>query len=181
MRTFSTNVSAVALTAILSTSLVLSGCGGKDKSKSTSSEVKIQEIAPRKVSSAQGEQALTALSLKESGSGALSWAAKTGDAGNYVFTDVVIKGDDKDDHPMNVKKLELKGAHMEGDLVAFDVITMNDMSTKDDDAVVTIKKLELIKPSPTISNEIAKAFGGNKDAFEDVDGEFSIGGFDMVG
>lgn len=181
MRTFSTNVSAIALTAILSTSLVLSGCGDKDKSKSTSSEVKIEKITPRKVSNDQAQKALTALSLSESGSGALSWAAKTGDSGNYVFTDVVIAGEDKDDKPVKVGTLELKGAHMEGDLVAFDVITMNNMSTEDDDAVISIKKVELLKPSPTISNEIAKFFGGDDDAFENVEGEFSIGGFDLVG
>lgn len=181
MRTFSTNISAIALTTILSTSLVLSGCGDKDKGKSTSAEVKIQEIAARKVDNAQAEQALTALSLNESGSGMLSWAAKTGDSGNYVFTDVVIQGDDKDDDPLKIATLELKGAHMEGDLVAFDVITLNNMSKQDDDTLVSIKKLELIKPSPTISNEIAKAFGGDEEAFDDVEGEFSIGGFDMVG
>lgn len=181
MRTFSTNVSAVALTAILSTSLVLSGCGDKNKSKSTSSDVKIEKVETRKVDNAQAEKALTALSLNESGSGSLSWAAKTGDSGNYVFTDVVIEGDDKDDNPMKVETLELKGAHMVGDLVAFDVITLNNMSTTDDDAVVTIKKMELIKPSPAISNEIAKAFGGDNDAFEDMEGEFGIGGFDIVG
>jgi hypothetical protein len=181
MRTFSTNVSAVALTAILSTSLVLSGCGDKNKGKSTSSDVKIEKVEARKVDNAQAEKALTALSLSESGSGSLSWAAKTGDSGNYVFTDVVIQGGDSDDNPMNVETLELKGAHMVGDLVAFDVITLNNMSTKDDDAVVAIKKIELIKPSPSISNEIAKAFGGDDDAFDDMDGEVGIGGFDMVG
>ena len=181
MRTFSTNISAIALTAVMSTSLVLSGCGDKNKSKSTTSVVKIEEIAARKVDNAQANKALTALSLNESGSGALSWAAKTGDSGNYVFTDVVIQGDDKDDKPMKIETLELKGAHMEGDLVAFDVITMNNMSTKDDDAIVTIKKLELIKPSPALSNEIAKFFGGDDEAFEDVEGDLGIGGFDMVG
>ena len=165
----------------MSTSLVLSGCGNKDKSKSTSAVVKIQEIAARKVSDTEATQALTALSLNESGSGALSWAGKSGNSGNYVFNDVVIQGDDSDGNPMKVETLELKGAHMVGDLVAFDVITMNNMSTQDDDALVTIKKLELIKPSPTVSNEIAKAFGGDDEAFEDVEGDFGIGGFDMVG
>ena len=165
----------------MSTSLVLSGCGKKDKTKSAVSEVKIEEIAPRKVNDAQADQALTALSLKDSGSGALSWASKTGDSGNYVFSDVIIKGDDNNDDPLKVKTLELKGAHMVDDLVAFDSITMNDMSTTDDDATVTVKKLELIKPSPTLSAEIAKAFSGDDDAFDDIEGNIGIGGFDMAG
>jgi len=93
----------------------------------------------------------------------------------------VLKGEDSGDKPMKVETLELKGAHMVGDLVAFDVITMNNMSTQDDDALVTIKKLELIKPSPTVSSEIAKAFSGDSEAFEDVEGDFGLGGFDMVG
>ena len=181
MRKFSTNVSVVALTALMSTSLVLSGCGDKNKSKSTASEVKIEEIAPRKVAEAQADQALSALSLKDSGSGALSWSSKTGSAGNYVFSDVVIKGDGKTDDPLNVKTLELKGAHMNDDLVAFDSITMNNMSTTDDDATITVKKIELVRPSPALSNEIARAFSGDDDAFEDMEGDIGIGGFDMAG
>lgn len=181
MRMISPNISALALTAMLSTSLVLSGCGDKNKSKSVANEVKIEEIAVRKVDNAQAERALAALSLNDSGSGVLSWSGKTGDSGNYVFNNVIIQGEDKDDQPMKIETMELKGAHMQGDLVAFDVITMNNMSTSDEDANVTIKKLELIKPSPTLSNEIAKAFGGDDEAFEEVEGDIGIGGFDMVG
>jgi len=180
MRTFSTNISALALGAVLSTSLVLSGCGDKNKSKSTSAEVKFEKLADRKVDEAQASQALTALSLNESGSGVFSWADKSGSSGNYTFNEVVIKGDDGDD-PVKVGKLELTGAHMVGEKVAFDRIVFNDMTTVDDDANVSVKRIELLKPSPDLSGEIARAFSGDDEAFENFEGDISIGGFDMTG
>lgn len=181
MRNFSTHISALALGAVLSTSLVLSGCGDKNKSKTTKAEVKFEKIAPRKVDEAQATEALTALSLNNSGSGVFTWGDKSGSAGNYTFTDVVIKGEKKNDEPVKVGKLELSGAHMQGEKVAFDSITFNEMSVEDDDANIAVKRIELIKPSPDLSNELARAFSGDDEAFEDFSGDIGIGGFDMAG
>lgn len=178
MRTFSTSISTLALGAVLATSLVMGGCGDKNKGKTASGDVKLEKIAPRKVDEAQATEALTALSLNSSGSGIFSWADKQGSGGNYTFTDVTITGDDD---AMKVGTLELTGAHMEGDLVAFDKITLNNMSAEDEDANVAINKIELIKPSPTLSNELARAFSGDDDAFEDIEGDISVGGFSLAG
>ena len=180
MRKISTNISALALGAVLSTSLVLSGCGDKNKNKTTSAEVKFEKIADRNVDEAQANEALTALSLNESGSGVFSWDGKTGSAGNYVFENVSIKGD-KGDDPIKVGKLELSGAHMQDDKVAFDRIVFNNMTTVDDDSKIAVKRIELLKPSADLSNEIARAFSGDDEAFEDFEGDIGIGGFDMTG
>jgi hypothetical protein len=179
MRNVSTHISALALGAVLSTTLVLGGCGDKDKVKSASSEVKLEKIAPRNVSDAEANKALDGLALNNSGSGILSWADKSGSAGNYTYTDVSIKGDDDD--WVKIAELELTGAHMEGDLVAFDKISFSGLSGEDDDSKIAVNKLELLKPSPTLSNEIARAFSGDDDAFENVEGDFGIGGLSLAG
>ncbi len=170
------SVSALTISAVLSTSLILGGCGDKNKKNSKSDMI---EVKSRTVSDAEAEKALKAMSLFESGSGELTWSSRTGSGGNYVFTDVTT-GEDDDKTAKNIAKMEIKGAHMEGEIAAFDQIKFKDISSIDDGVTTSFGEIALSNPSPALANAVAAAIQGDEDAFENLDGEFSFTGFDMV-
>jgi hypothetical protein len=156
----------------------LGGCGGKDKPKNAKI-AKLEKVETRKVDNAEAAQALTALSLNESGSGAMSWAKRIGDGGNYTYTDVVVKGDK--DADIKIAKLELFGAHMEGEegkgnQANFDKIEFRDFTVVDkkEDRNFSIGRVSLVKPSPDLAAGIIEAFSGAEDGLEDIDGDISF-------
>ncbi|MEE9272890.1 MAG: hypothetical protein V3U57_06445 [Robiginitomaculum sp.] len=157
-------ISTLALSAAVAAALALGGCGKKEAGE-----------APK--------QALTAMSLNESGSGIISWGDKKGSAGTYTFTDVSVKSNEQGD--ITFGKLKLVGVHMEGDQANFDKITFIDMHAKSvengSNSDVTIKNISLIKPSPALANAIAASFGGDKDAFDNISGDIKFGGFSLAG
>lgn len=173
------SVSKLALGAVLSASLLFGGCKDKDANNPKKASNAIVKVETRKVNEAEAQKALQALSLAESGSGNFQWADKSGSAGNYVYTDVTLKGEKG--KPLHVGKMEIKGVHMQDEKAVFDKAAFYDMNIEDDDAVVKIDKLTLIKPSPTLANELARAFSGDENAFENVEGDISFGGFELAG
>ena len=180
MRTTSLNLSALALTTMLSGSLILGACGDKNKTKSGSTSVKMQKVETRKVSEADATKALTAMNLQNSGSGVFAWADRDGAAGTYTYKNLTITGDDG--KTTSADSLELMGVRMEGDLVAFDKIALNGFSGKGDDGeVIAFKGIELIKPTPALSNAFAQALSGNEKAFDNMTGDVGIGGFGLTG
>lgn len=169
----SLKVSTLALACAMSATLILGGCGGKDKSKNAKI-AKLEKVDTRKVDNAEAAQALTALSLNESGSGALSWAKRTGDGGNYTYTDVVVKGDK--DADVKIAKLELFGAHMQDEQANFDKIEFRDFTVADkkEDRNFSIGRVSLVNPSPDLAASIIEAFSGAEDGLEDIDGDISF-------
>lgn len=185
-------ISTIALAVALSFSLTLGGCDKKDDkgtnaSHKTSSKIvaktagKIVQVKKRKVSDAQAQQALTALSLNESGSGILEWGTRSGREGNYTYNDVKITADA--DNIITVSSMELMGAHMEGEEPSFDKVILNGFQAKEDggdNVNVDIKKLSLSEPSPALSGAIAASFGGDENAFDDISGDVKFGGFSLA-
>ena len=155
---------------------MLGGCG-KDKpakTKTANIEKAIAKIDTRKVDNAEAEKALSALSLNESGSGALSWASRDGKAGNYTYSDVTVDGDDEAD--IKISQVKLFGAHMDGEQASFDKIELNGftVATEKDDGDVSFGNISLVKPSPALSAGIAKMLSGDEDAFDDMEGDISF-------
>ena len=107
-------------------------------------------------------------------------ADRDGSAGNYTYKNVTITGDDGENVTLDM--LELKGAHMDGELAAFDAISFGGLSAKNDDdnADVKIAKIELIKPTPALANAFARTFGGDEDAFDNIEGPVGFSGFNLV-
>ncbi|MCF6275398.1 MAG: hypothetical protein L3J05_06515, partial [Robiginitomaculum sp.] len=167
-------VSTLALAGALSATLILGGCGGKDKPKNAEI-AKIAKIETRKVDNAEAERALTVLSLNQSGSGALSWAKRDGDSGNYTYSDVVIKDNNKD-ADIKIAKVELWGAHMQGEQASFDKIQFQNftVSGKDAEGTVSIGTVSLVKPSPALAAKLVDLFGGDEDALDDMDGDIGF-------
>lgn len=169
------SISTLALIAAMSTTLTLGGCGKKDKPKKA--EIgQIEKVETRKVDNSEAEKALTALSLNKSGSGALSWASRDGDSGNYTFKGVTINGDDHDDVDIKIGEIELWGAHMDGEQASFDKVEFKDFNVKeeDSDGTFTVDRFALVKPSPALAAGIAGLLGGDEDAFDKIEGEISF-------
>lgn len=176
---FSNSASKIVLATVLSTSLLVGGCKNKNADTPKKAASEIVKVESRKVNEADAQKALAAFSLDKSGSGTFEWADKSGAKGHYTYKDVTIKGDDK--NAVKVGKMELVGAHMDGEKAAFDKIVFNDFRADDKEADVSIEKLSLIKPSPTLTNALARAFSGDEDAFENVEGDISFGAFELAG
>ena len=174
MQMLSSSLSKLALATALSTTLMLGGCGKKNAAP------EVAAVKTRAVSDANAMQALTLMGLNESGSGELEWASRSGDKGNYVFTNVVPKGEDRKEG--NLGTLELKGVHMDGEQAVFDQIILSDFKALDDDeTVVTFKTLSLTEPSPALAAAFADALGGNDDAFDDIEGNISFTAINFTG
>ncbi len=174
----SLKVSTIALACAMSATLILGGCGDKNKPKNAKI-VKLEKVEPRKVGNAEAEKALTALSLNQSGSGAMSWASRAGESGNYTYSDVVVKGDKNAD--ITIATVELWGAHMasvqgQGEQASFDKIEFRDFEVTDkiSDENLSIGRVSLVKPSPALAASIGKALGGDENAFESMDGDIGF-------
>jgi len=175
MRNFKTSASALTLGAILSTSLILGGCGEKNKGES----VKIEKVATRTVNTGEAEQALKLMALTESGAGNFTWSARVGDSGNYTFSN--LKAETKDGDKGIFGSLELKGVHMEDENAAFDQMIFKDFSaTEDDGSTVTFANITLTEPSPALTAAITRAFNGDDDAFDNMEGDASFKALSFV-
>jgi len=163
------SVSALTLGAILSTTLILGGCGEKNKGDT----VKIEKVATRKVGDAEAEKALGLMALDTSGSGDFTWSGRKGSGGNYTFSNLATLS--KDGEKGAFGSLELKGVHMEGTDAAFDQMIFNDFTaTEDDGSTVTFANITLTEPSPALAAAITRSFNGDDDAFDDIEGDISF-------
>ncbi len=173
-------VSTLALSGAIAATLILGGCGDKNKTKTSKAATSIEKIEARKVSDAEGLQALAAFSLAKSGSGDLQWDKRNGSAGNYTFSDITINS--KEDAAVAIGQIEVWGAHMAGEQASFDKIEFRDFSArKEDDTDVTIATIALVKPSPALASGLAKAFGGDKDAFDNIEGDIGFQAISFTG
>jgi len=132
-----------AIAAILSTSLVLSGCNKKDadepvKSGDVTSEQKrvkpkahqlafnepstksfdrYFDVKARTVSDSEAEAALKSLGLSQKNSKNLTWDKRTGSDGNYEFTN--LKAVD-DESTVTAKKLVIRGLRQVDEKTSFE-------------------------------------------------------------
>lgn len=169
MRNLKSSVSALTLGAILSTTLILGGCGEKNKGEN----VKIEKVASRNVSSAEAEKALGLMALDASGVGDFTWSDRKGGSGNYTFSN--LEAESKKGDTGTFGSLELKGVHMEGETPSFDQMVFTDFSAKEEDgSAVTFANVTLTEPSPALAAAISRAFNGDDDAFDNMEGDVNF-------
>ncbi|PHR61143.1 MAG: hypothetical protein COA43_03975 [Robiginitomaculum sp.] len=173
MRKYS-SISTLALSAMMSTTLLLGGCGNKDEVQQSAKQAAKQAVSikSRNVSEAEASKALKLMGLDVSGTEHLSWASRSGDKGNYTFKVLTPTGENADEG--SIQELVLRGVHMEGDAPAFDQISVKGIKTVDHDTVVTVKSLSLSNPTIALSSAIGLALGGDDDAFENIEGDFGF-------
>jgi len=167
----------LAMGGAIAATLILGGCGDKNKSKTGAA---IEKIETRKVSDAEGMQALSAFSLNTSGAGKLQWDSRDGSGGNYTFSNVKMNGDKS---TSTIGQIEIWGAHMADEQASFDKIEFRDITAHDgeEDTNVKIATIALIKPSPALASGLAKSFGGDKDAFDNIEGDISFQAISFTG
>lgn len=167
------SISTLALATALSATLLLGGCGKKDKAATPKALKNIEQVDVRKVSEAQATQALSSACLSNSGDSALSWSSRDGEAGTYTFNDLSIEDAGE---ALKIGSLELVGMHMEGELTAFDKIVFNGINMDVEDVKFSAGKIALIEPSPVLANAFAQTLCGADDAFDNLSGDISFGG-----
>jgi len=147
----------------------MGGCSNKDKGpsaeksapgaalglKAPSDKVfaKHFDVPSRKVSDAEGKEALSELNLLTESGDALSWAKSSGKNGNYSFTDLSAKDDDGQ---LSIAEANLVGVHMEGDLATFDRADFSGIKIYDEaeDVTITMKTLSVARPTPDMAKAI---------------------------
>ena len=187
-----------SLAVILSTGLIMGGCSNKDKGpsaelsapaealglKAPSDQVfaKHFEVPARKVSDAEGKEALGQLNLLNKSGDALSWAKTSGSDGNYTYTDLSVKDDDG---TLTIANAVLTGVHMDGDVASFDRADFSGIKMYDEaeDATVSIKTLSMARPTPDMAKAIITSLQNIKDIddlnMEDEDLDMGFGALGM--
>lgn len=168
----SSQISSLALSAVLSTGLMLSACSKKDETtiKSAVSQSALK-VDARTVSDSDAEKALTAFALNNSGDGIVKWTSREGEKGNYVFEGLTIQADGSDG-PVSIERLELTGAHMDNDAASFDKAVLNGLSFETDGNTGSMAKLTLVNPSEDLTNLLAAGFNGADESGSDKDISF---------
>lgn len=172
-----------SISVILSTSLVMGACSNKDKGpsaeksapaaalglKAPSDKVfaKHFDVPSRKVSDAEGKQALGELNLLTENGDELSWAKTSGKNGNYSFADLSVKDEDGQ---LTIKKVDLTGVHMDGETATFDRADFSGIRIYDEteDTTVTMETLSVARPTPDMAKAIITALQNIKD-LDDLD------------
>lgn len=185
------NMARLSCGVALGAMLVLGGCGPKTETgeKAATKITKIGNITndkiissvkKRNISDAEGQKALAELGLNESREDGLNWASKKGDKGHYVFTDLTL-GDA--DELVTIKYLELTGTHLEGDKPRIDQVKFKDIVTVEDEdgKKGKIASLILTNPSPDFVQMMAEVLGGERDSFDDFEGDISFDSVEMTG
>ena len=180
-----------SLAVILSTSLVMGACSNKDKGpsaeksapaaalglKAPSDKVfaKHFEVPSRKVTDAEGKQALEQLNLHKESGDTLSWASTSGKDGNYSFADLSAK---EGDSLLTIGKANLIGVHMNDDIASFDRADFSDITIYDETEQVTVKfdTLSIARPTPDMAKAIMTSLQ-NINGLDDLD--FDEEGLDM--
>jgi len=125
------------------------------------------EVPSRKVSDAEGKQALGELNLLTESGEALSWAKTSGKNGNYTYTNLTAKDDDGQ---LTIGKVTLTGVHMDGETASFDRADFSDIKIYDEkeDVTVTMETLSVARPTPDMAKAIITSLQNIKD-LDDLD------------
>jgi len=182
-----------SLAVILSTGLLMGGCSDKNKGpsaeksapaaalglKAPSDKVfaKHFDVPSRKVSDAEGKQALAEMNLLDESGDALSWAKTSGENGNYNFTDLSAKDDDAQ---LSIATANLVGVHMDGETATFDRADFSGIKIYDetDDVTITMKTLSVARPTPDMAKAIITSLQNIK-GLDDLDLDMDDADVDM--
>ena len=125
------------------------------------------EVPARKVTEEEGQKALGELNLLNGNNDVLSWAKKSGQEGNYSYTDLTASDGDGQ---LTIKKGELVGVHMDGETATFDRADFSGIKIYDEkeDVTVTMDTLSVARPTPDMARAIITSLQNIKD-IEDLD------------
>ena len=134
------------------------------------------EVPSRKVSDAEGKQALEQLNLLDESGDSLSWAKTSGKNGNYSYTNLTAKDEDGE---LTIAKAELTGVHMDGDVASFDRADFSGIKIYDEaeDVTVTMETLSVARPTPDMAKAILTSLSNikNIDDFDMKDENLDMG------
>lgn len=174
-------VAAVAL-------LTACGGGGDDAPSSSSDSVQVGGVKLPGLKLVAGDadkaaDALTALSLNESGAGRVNFADSKTNGADATFSDVTIGIDDAP-NAITSGSLVFKGLNMTDAGASFSQMTLTDMVVTPDDAddgTVNISSIQLTNPSPELAAWVSSLMGQGEPAdFPGFD-KISFDGFNMSG
>lgn len=190
---------STSLALILSTAFIMGGCSNKNKGPSAeksapaaalgleapSDEVfaKHFDVPARKVSDAEGKQALAALNLLTESEDGLNWASTSGKDGNYSYTNLTVKDEDGQ---LSIAKANLVGVHMDGETATFDRADFSGIKIYDEteDTTITMGTLSVARPTPDMAKAIITSLQNIKDLDDldlDIDDENMDMGFGALG
>lgn len=177
----------------------MGGCSNKDKGpsaeksapatalglKAPSDKVfaKHFDVPTRKVSDAEGREALAALNLLEKDAKGLSWAETSGADGNYSYTNLTVQDGDGQ---LSIDKANLIGVHMDGETATFDRADFSGIKIYDEteDTTITMGTLSVARPTPDMAKAIITSLQNIKDLDDldlDIDDEDMDMGFGALG
>ena len=141
---------------------VLSGCG---PSGTEPGEAPLGDVSIRAGDPAEAEAVISAMSLTNSGDGAVAYGNKSVDGAKATFSDITIAGDDAGG--VKAASLEFDGLDMVDDKASFSKMTLSGITIEDeelDDGTVSVGKIELLNPTPELAAWLASSFGQSEPA-----------------
>jgi hypothetical protein len=152
--------------ASVAASALLAGCGGGSDTP---------ERPEVEVSEAQITEALTAMSLNESDAGMVAFEGGSQDGNDYVFTDVVMGGEDG----LLAERLVIGSPRMgeNGDVLMQSFSIENASSPEGEDGRVSIDRIYVTEPSAALSTLVAGILSGEE---PDMDLDWSDVTFDAI-
>jgi len=141
------------------------------------------DVPSRKVTEAEGQEALGQLNLLNENGETLSWAKTSGKDGNYSYTNLSVKDEDGQ---LTIANAKLTGVHMEGDVATFDRADFSGIKIYDEteDVTVTMGTLSVARPTPDMAKAIITSLQNIKkldDLDLDIDDEDMDMGFGALG
>ncbi len=175
---------------------LLTGCGKKDNAEKADEAIeavqadigKISDIQLRKGNAAKAGEALTALSLADSGAGRVAFADATIDGATATFANVVISPEPDEDGSSEAIKagsLVFQGLDMTDAGATFSRMTLSDITITPDDpekaakADVSLAQIELTNPSPATAAWVSSLLGKGEPAPFPSVGELAFDAFTM--
>jgi len=146
--------------------LTACGGGGNASTEVTIAEPILKELTVRAGDPAEAEDALAAMALSDSGSGALSFSGSTTDGASATFTDLTIAGEEA----VKAGSPVFEGLDMGDGQANFGKMILKDVSLGDGEEVdVTLGSIELINPSPELAGWLAATLNGQEVPFPSAD------------
>lgn len=154
--------------------VIITACGGGEKAAVTDTvresvqagSEKLTELKLRKGNASKAGDALTALSLSESGSGRVSFSEATKNEADATFKNVSIAIEDAE-IPVTAGSLTFKGLDMTPAGASFSQMTLSDIAITpetEEDGVVKISSVQLTNPSPELGAWVASLLGQGEPA-----------------
>ncbi len=145
---------------------LLSGCNKADAP--VGSQVELSKLSVNAGDPANAADALSAMSLTDSGTGIMSFSGKTVDGATATFSDVSITGEDG----LTAGSLVLEGLDMADGKATFGKMSLNNLVISGDEldgGEVKLGNIELTNPSPELATWLTATLNGQETPFPSVD------------